>query len=152
MKLRVTLVSLFVLALLLSGVQLWAEDHQALENALKAKEQAGWQAWKDHDAKAFEAMISDDAINIADGMMDRGKQQIMKDMNSSDCKVESFTLSDFSFLWVDKDAVMVTYTAAQDVTCGSKKQPGKVIASSLWVKKDGKWLSPFHQETAAESM
>jgi hypothetical protein len=95
-------------------------------------------------------MITEDVVSIGDGTMDRGKQQVLKILASGACVVNSFSLSDFTFRWVDKDALIVTYTANQDVTCGSKKQPGKVIASSLWVNKGGKWLSPFHQETAIE--
>ncbi len=152
MKMRKILVSVFTLALLMSAVQLWAEDHQAVEKSLQTMEQAGWQAWKDHDAKPMAAMIPDDVINIADGTMQRSKQEIMKELNSGDCKVNSYNLSDFSYLWLDRDSVMMTYTATQDATCGGKKQAGKVIASSLWVKKGGKWVSPFHQETATEGM
>ncbi len=152
MKMRVTLVSTVVLALLMSVAPLLAEDNAALESSLKNKEQAGWQAWKDKDPKAFQDMVPDDVVNIADGMVDRGKQNILKDLSSGVCTVNSFSLSDFSFQWIDSDAVMLTYTATQDATCNGKKQPGKVIASSLWVKKGGKWMSPFHQETTAEPM
>jgi hypothetical protein len=63
--------------------------------------------------------------------------------------VNSFSLSDFSYMWLDKDTVVMTYTATQDATCGGKKQAGKVIAASLWQKQKGKWMSPFHQETDA---
>ena len=150
MRVRMTLVSTVVLSLLISAVPLCAGSDQAVENALKTKEQAGWQAWKDKDPKAFEDMIPDDVVNIGGGTVDRGKQQILKNLSSGVCAVNSFSLSDFTYQWVDKDAVMMTYNATQDVTCGGKKQPGKVIASSLWVKKGGKWVSPFHQETAAE--
>jgi hypothetical protein len=152
MRMRATLVSIVVLVVLMSAVPLCAENNQAVEKSLKAKEQAGWQAWKDKDPKAFQDMIPDDVVNIADGTVERGKQAILKDLSSGACTVNSFSLSDFSFQWVDKDAVMMTYSATQDVTCGGKKQPGKVIASSLWVKKGGKWMSPFHQETTAEGM
>lgn len=152
MRMRMTLVSAVVLAVLLSVVPLCAENNQAVENSLKAKEQAGWQAWKDKDPKAFQEMIPDDVVNIADGMVEHGKQAILKDLSSGTCSVNSFSLSDFSFQWIDKDAVMLTYTATQDATCNDKKQPGKVIASSLWVKKGGKWMSPFHQETTADAM
>jgi len=152
MRMRVTLVSSIFLALLISAVPLCAENNQAVENSLKSKEQAGWQAWKDKDPKAFSDMVPDDVVNIADGMIERSKQQMLKDLSSGTCSVNSFSLSDFSFLWVDKDAVMLTYTATQDATCGGKKQPDKVIASSLWVKKGGKWMSPFHQETTASGM
>jgi hypothetical protein len=149
---RVTLVSIIVLTVLMSAVPLCAQNNQAMENSLKTKEQAGWQAWKDKDPKAFQDMIPDDVVNIADGMIEHGKQAILKDLSSGVCTVNSFSLSNFSFQWVDKDAVMMTYTATQDATCNGKKQPGKVIASSLWVKKGGKWMSPFHQETTAEGM
>lgn len=152
MRMRVTLVCVIALALLISVAPLCAENNQAVENSLKAKEQAGWQAFKDKDPKAFQDMIPDDVVNIADGTMDRGKPAILKEISSGTCTVNSFSLSDFAFQWIDKDAVMMTYTATQDVSCSGKKQPGKVIASSLWVKKGGKWISPFHQETAAEGM
>ena len=142
----------FGFALLLSGVQLYSQSNAALEKSLQSDEQAGWQAWKDHNVKPVEGMISNDSINIADGMMTKGKEQVLKAMTEPGCAVNSFSLSDFSYLWLDKDTVIMTYTAIQDATCGGKKQPGKVIAASVWQKKNGKWMSPFHQETSAEGM
>lgn len=55
-------------------------------------------------------------------------------------------------MWLDKDTMLMTYTAAQDATCSGKKQSGKVIAASVWQKKNGKWVSPFHQATDAGGM
>ena len=46
----------------------------------------------------------------------------------------------------------MTYTATQDATCSGKKQAEKVIATSVWQKQNGQWMSPFHQETTAEGM
>jgi hypothetical protein len=71
----------------------------------------------------------------------------MKGISSTSCTVNGFTLSDFSYMWLDKDTVLMTYKATQDATCGGTKIPDKVIASSIWQNKGGKWLSPFHQET-----
>ena len=142
-------VALLGLAVLLSTAPLYAESNTDVEKALQAKEQSGWQAWKDHDKKAFEEMIPEDAINIAGGTMDKGKQQIMKDAFDPGCQVASFSLSNFAYMWLDKDTVLMTYDAMQDATCGGQKVPGKVWASSIWQKKGGKWMSPFHQETAA---
>lgn len=139
-------------ALLLSAVQLFAESKDSVEKALQSKEQSGWQAWKDHDQKAFEPILTDDAINIAGGMVDKGKKQILKDMMDQGCMVNSFSLSDFSYMWLDKDTVIMTYNAMQDATCGGKKQPDKVIATSIWQKKGDKWVSPFHQETPTGGM
>jgi len=135
--------------LLLSAVQLCSQMNATAEKALESKEQAGWQAWKDHDAKPVEAMFTDDSISIADGTVAKGKQQVLKSITDSGCVVNSFSLSDFSYMWLDKDTVVMRYTATQDATCGGKKQAGKVLATSIWQKKGGKWLSPFHQETDA---
>ncbi len=139
-------------ALLLSGVTLYAQTNASVEKALEAKEQAGWQGWKDHNPNAVAKMIPADSINIADGAVEKGKQQIVNGFSSSTCDVKSFSLSDFSFMWLSKDTVLMTYTATQDATCSGKRQAGKVIAASLWQKKGGKWVSPFHQETDAEGM
>ena len=140
------------LALLLTGVQSHSQMNASTEKALEAKEQVGWQSWKDHNAKPVEEMTPESAINIADGMIAKGKKQVLNSFTSPGCDVKSFSLSDFSFMWLDKDTVMMTYTATQDATCSGKKQAGKVIASSLWQMKDGKWVSPFHQETDAAGM
>jgi hypothetical protein len=135
----------------LSGVPLFSQNATA-EKTLERNEQAGWQAWKDHNAKLVEGFISDDSINIADGVVSKGKQEVVKGISDSGCTVQSFSLSDFSYMWLDKDTVVMMYTAKQDATCGGKKQADKVLATSIWQKKGGKWLSPFHQETDAAGM
>ncbi len=140
------------LALLFSGVQMYAQTNATTEKALETKEQAGWQGWKDHTSKPIEAMTPEQVINIADGTVVKGRDQVLHQMASSGCDVNSYSLSDYSFLWLDKDTVLMTYTATQDATCSGKKQAGKVIATSLWQRKGGKWVSPFHQETDAPDM
>jgi len=97
-------------------------------------------------------MTPENAVNIADGTVAKGKQQILKTMVDPGCTVNSFSLSDFSCLWLDKNTTVMTYTATQDATCSGKKQAGKVVATSVWQKQNGKWMSVFHQETTAEGM
>lgn len=149
---RATMTSLFGLALLFSSLPMFSQSNDAVEKALQAREQSLWQAWKDHDAKPVEDAIVDPSVNIAGGSMDKGKQQIVKSMIEPGCKVASFSLSNFSFIWLDKDSVLMTYDATQDATCGDKKQPDQVYASSIWLKKGGKWVTPFHQESPAGGM
>jgi hypothetical protein len=145
-------VSMLSFALLLSAVSLQAQSKEAVEEALQSKEQAGWQAWKDKDTKPFNEMLPENAINIAGGMMDNGKSNIMKGMVAASCAIASFSLSDFAYMWLDKDTVLMTYKASQDGTCGGTKIAPKVIASSIWQKQGGKWVSPFHQETVTPGM
>jgi len=145
---RIALTAIAI-ALLLSGIQSFCQMNATVEKSLQPKEEAGWKAWKHHNAKLVEEYVSDDSLNIADGTVTKGKQQILKAITDPGCVVNSYSLSDFSYMWLDKDTVVMTYTASQDATCSGKKQAGKVIATSIWQKKGGKWLSPFHQETEA---
>ena len=78
-------------ALLISSVQLYCQTNAAVEKDLQSKEQAGWQAWKDHDPKSVEGMTPENAVNIADGTVAKGKQQILKSMVDPGCTVNSFS-------------------------------------------------------------
>src|ERR1700761_8316221 len=101
---RRTMIGLFGLALLFSSVPLFSQSNDAVEKALQTREQSLWQSWKDHDPKPVEAAIVDPSVNIAGGSMDKGKAQIVKGMMDAGCKVESFSLSNFSYIWLDKDS------------------------------------------------
>jgi len=139
-------------ALLSSGTQLYSQRDVSAQKALEAKERASWQSWKEHDSKLVEAAIPEDSINISDGTVLKGKQQVLEGFRGSRCDVKSISLADFAYLWLDNKTVLMTYTVTQDATCSGKKQAAKVIASTLWQNKGGKWMSPFHQETDGEGM
>ncbi len=139
-------------ALLLSVVPLFSQMNATVEKALESNEKTAWRAWKDHNAKPVEAWTPADAIGVADGGVFKGKEQVLRSITDARCVVNNFSLSDFSYRWLDKGTVVMTYTATQDATCEGKKQAGKVFATSIWQKKGSKWLSPFHQETEAGSM
>jgi hypothetical protein len=145
---RTSITWLLGIGLLFSSVPLFSESNDAVEKTLQSTEQSLWQAWKDHNMKAFDPYLPDNAVNIVGGGMTSNKAEIMKEM-ANPCDVNSFSLSNFKYMWLDKDAVIMTYDATQEGSCGGQKLPAKVIASSVWQKKGGKWVTPFHQETAA---
>jgi hypothetical protein len=147
MKKRIIL-KVFGLAFVSSAQLLYSQANADTEKTLQNKEQVTWQAWKDHDGKAVESMTPENAVNISGGIIMEGKQRVLKGFTDPDCKVNSFSLSDFSYMWLDKDTVIVRYTANQDVACkGQKPLVGNVIASSVWHKQNGTWTVPYHQET-----
>jgi ketosteroid isomerase-like protein len=125
-----------------------AASNSAVESKIQANEKALWDAWKNHDAKPFNEFLTDDGINVVgNGSIDKGKAAAIKGVTSTDCTVNSFDLSDFSYVWLDGDTVIMTYSATQDATCKGTKIPAKVTASSAWSKKGDKWLTGFHQES-----
>jgi hypothetical protein len=91
-------------ALLLSAVPLFSQN-ATVEKALEGKENAGWQAWKDHNAKTVEAWTPEESFSVADGGVFKGKEQVLKTITDTRCVVNSFSLSDFSYMWLDKGKV-----------------------------------------------
>ena len=60
----------------------------------------------------------------------------MKSITESRCVVRAPPLlSNFSYMWLDKNTVIMTYTGTQDATCDGKKQGEKFVATSIWQKK-----------------
>ncbi len=118
----------------------------SVETQIIALEKAGWEAWKNKDAKWFQANQTDDALSVhADGVTD--KAQGIKDLPN--CEVKSVSLDNFKFLMIDKDAALITFVGTQDAVCGGKAQPVTVRASSVYAKRGGKWLNVFYTEIPA---
>jgi len=120
-----------------------------VEQKLTNSEKQLWEAWKNKDAAPFKQYLTDDSIMVDQTGIVHGKDKALDGMAKMPCDVNSYTLGDTKVDWLDKDTALLTYKAESDATCGGQKVPPSVYASSIWVKKGGKWLANFHQETAA---
>jgi hypothetical protein len=67
-----------------------------------------------------------------------------------DFKMAEYKPGKLKFQQLSKDVVLVTYPLAQKGTYKGKTLPAKSHASSVWVKRDGRWLEATYQETAVE--
>ena len=62
--------------------------------------------------------------------------------------LRSYKISNVMTRRIAKDVVLVTYRMQQDGSTGAgAKWDPLVQASSVWAKRDGKWLAVFYQET-----
>ena len=120
-----------------------------VEQKLTVAEKQLWEAWKNKDMGPFKQHLTDDTVMVDPGGITQGKDKAVDFMTKNPCDVKSYSLGDMKVDWIDKDTALVTYKAQSDATCGGQKTPESVYAASLWVKKNGKWLGAFHQETAA---
>lgn len=120
----------------------------ALLKKLSANETALWNAWKEKNAKPFQAWLSADSVMVGDGGVS-GKADVAKEISSMNCEIRSFSLTDWKLTMVDGDAALLTYKGMQDGTCAGTALPPSVWASSLWINRRGRWLAAFHQETPA---
>ena len=117
---------------------------------LSATETKLWEAWKNKDEKVFQALLSDDAIDVDEGGRST-KAQTVSGISSNKCEIRSYSLDNIQMVMLDQNTALLTYKAAQDYTCDGKIQPNLVWATSIYVKRGGKWLSAFYQEVVATS-
>lgn len=121
--------------------------NSATEEKLVQMENELWAAWKTHNVEPFKKYMGD-GINVA-GAGIAMPDDLLKEIADTACTINGYSVDKPTFKWLDKNNVLVTYHATQDVTCGTEKLPAAVWATSLWVKKGGNWKAMFHQETPA---
>lgn len=115
----------------------------SVETQIITLEKQAWEAWKNKDTNFFQNLLASDALSVTtDGVSD--KSQIIEFYSS--CEVKSYSLDDFKFRMLDKNSVLITFTAAQDAVCSGKPNPVSVRVSSVYAKRDGKWRNAFYTE------
>ncbi len=109
-----------------------------------AKEKAIWDTIKRKDHVAFAAMLDPGSLELLpEGVMDKeASVATVKEFEPAE-----ITFSDWKYLAIDKDAVIVTYTVAVKGKYKGKEFPEeKARASSAWANRQGQWLAVYHQE------
>ena len=119
------------------------------KEAIKAKETAAWQAWKDKKADEFKKLVDKDIRGVyAEGVSNMQKH--LDDMQKWDMK--SFTITDYDSFSDEKDVIVTTYTVKIEGTYDGKDASGTFNSGSVWKKEKDAWMIIFHtnakQETA----
>ncbi len=118
------------------------------KDALMTMEKAGWEAWKNRDAKWTVENMSDKGVNLGtSGRMD--KAAAVKSYTEQKCEIKSYTLSDDQMQMVGPDVAVLTFKGAQDAVCDGKKAPANVHSASIYIREGDKWKAAFYAETPA---
>ena len=75
------------------------------------------------------------------------KATVVAGVASPGCVVKSFTVDKFQLTLFDAKTALLTYHAAQDMTCGGTAVPSPVWVSSLYVKRGKRWVNALYQQT-----
>jgi hypothetical protein len=146
-----TLTSSTILAFLWATTATIAQDNQADEAALKETlvklEKQSWEAWRARDGKFYQNFLSDDHVELG-GHGPFRKAAVLGFVGSPVCAVKDYAVDHFELTMFASDTALLTYHAAQDTTCSGKPVPSPAWVSSLYVKRNGKWLNVFYQQTA----
>lgn len=112
-----------------------------------AKEKASWDAFKRKDADAFKKTLTTDYTGVGwDGTHDVASSVAM--MN--DIVLSDVTFADWKMTTIDKDAVLLTYSATVKGSYKGKPVPeGPYREAAAYVNRNGEWLGIYYQETFA---
>src|SRR5262245_47000579 len=117
---------------------------------ISAKEKAAWDGFKKKDEAAFKKYLLPDYFGVTAAGVEDTAQSLtgMKDTELSDV-----TLGDWKLTTIDKDAVLLTYTATVKATYKGKPIPnGPYYEASAYVNRNGEWLNIYYQETLQQKM
>ena len=131
--------------LLLLGGAARADD-ASTKDALVRMEKNSWVAWQNHDGKFFESFLSDDHVEVGTGGP-TNKSDVVAGVAGGACVVKSYSLGKFSFTQFGPDTGLLTYWADQDTSCAGQKVPTPVWTSSLYMKRNGRWVNALYQHT-----
>ena len=116
--------------------------------AFLALERRVWQALVNGDSATDREMLSDDFLGVyPDGFAGVGAHA---GQLADGPTVSSFALSDARVRMICPDAALLSYRADYEGSLigGSR---GRVYISSLWERRDGRWINTFSQDTPARA-
>ena len=116
------------------------------EATIREMETKSWVAWKNSDAAFFEQLLSEDHVDVHSVAI-TGKAAVVAGVKSAACVVKNYSIGPMSLTRVSADAVLLTYRAEQDTSCGPHKVPSPVWATSLYARRDGRWVQVMYQHT-----
>jgi hypothetical protein len=139
---------LFTIAALVLACVVSASAQKGVEADLMKMEKAAWDAFGKGDGKFFQSLLTEDAVVVGDAGF-QSKADSVKMIGTKPCDIKSFNFTNFKVTMLNPSTALVTYSGTQEGTCGGQPVPAKTNASSIYVKRNGKWMAAFHQETPA---
>ena len=109
------------------------------------------EAWKEHDAKKLDALMTRDVsfVNIF-GTYLGTKADALKDWTGNGCEVKSVSVSDGFATALSPTVEMLTRKGTADGTCGGQNIGGVPIwGVSIYVKEGDAWKFAFGMNLAA---
>ena len=123
------------------------EPDARLLGELTALERASWEAAVHDDKEFFRSYMAPEFKGFfADGTV-ANREDFLRNMD--DFHLVKYTMGEVTMMRINEDAVMILYRAGfEGVHKGKTITQAGVESSSLYVRRDGKWLEIFYQETA----
>jgi hypothetical protein len=141
-------IATLLFALVAMALPLRAAPEDPVGETLVALEKRSWEAWKNRDGGFFREFLSDDHVEMGFGGP-TDKAAVVAVVSSPICEVKSYAVDRFKVTLLDESTADVTYFAEQDTVCFGEIVPSPAWATSVYVKRGGRWANALYQQTQA---
>jgi ketosteroid isomerase-like protein len=117
-----------------------------LREELIARERRVWDAIEQQDQAAFLDLVTDDALIVSGGVRRSGAAYAALLPIINTAKVE---LSEFQVIPAGPETNIVHYTLVLTGAPNRSNLTGQYCVSSVWVRRNDKWMVVFNQDSLA---
>jgi hypothetical protein len=111
-----------------------------------------WNSMKDRDPAEAGELTDDECIIVgAQGVMSVSPQMVAKMLEDGSWRIDRYTMdeSKAQVRMLTDDIAIIAYPVREDVRVDGKKVSLQAFDSTVWVRKDGKWVTVLHTESIA---
>lgn len=120
--------------------------HSSEDIAVRLERQ-GWEALKVKDYRTYVGVLAEDFLDIEPvGIITKSEEE----KAITQLTVDAYKWEGLRIVHLSPDVTLLVYKATQKANLGGQPVPTPTWVSSLWIKRNGRWLNAFVQETQAE--
>ena len=120
--------------------------NDGLKNELVSISNAVWTAFQHQDMTTMQSLTAPDFLAVAAEGIFSGEQLAHV---TQACKLQSFQIISPEVRTLAPNATVLVYKAQQDYDCNGTSQPGDLLVSEAFTRKNGKWLLTVHTEAVS---
>jgi hypothetical protein len=125
-----------------------ATKNQALEARIVALEKLSWEAVKNKDYTALGSLMAEEYCEID---MDGRRAKTVALDNARNIALTNYSMSDVKLSVLGKDAALLTYKVVFTGTFKGEAMPTQPFYYGVvYMRRNGKWLAAFAQETLSK--
>lgn len=116
------------------------------ESKIIANEKMVVDAVSKNDSETFKKLVSMDAWVVNEHGVAK-VSDVLQFIFDPNVKTTSYSVDEPKVIMLDSDTALITYKSAWAGTNNGKAESETTYDSTIWSKRDGKWVAIFHQAT-----
>ncbi len=126
---------------------------EQLKEQLISEEKRKWVTFGPDRIGEVEKLFAEDFLEVdVSGRGIVNRQQIIQELRKGDLDIHKAALEDIHAVYADDHTVVLVYKVSMQFSMGGREWPPMTAyASSVWVDRNGKWVTVYYQATPASA-